>query len=364
MKKDIRLSRIVSSDTRMDIIDKLYLLDTPINTYTSTCPACSFPDINTVPKPYYILRRRIGIPQEIQVADLGNILVSKRVKRIIEILFPGQCIFHKTYTFEEKLLTKWWLAEVVHSEVSAEISEGVKKCSHCNEPYSSHGTQQKYMNYDIVSEYDIVKSKSWFSCSEKDWKETWISRDLFLSVRLINLLKKVKAVGIYQDADSNFKKLLKEEKDWIEEALQKIAAVDEKLLSPNDYARISENDIQKMKEVLLPHIGITDNYQTNSSYQGFSLTEPLQLLAGITGEICFDEKAGATLYTQNDWELGKRIKKTASVVLVTFARDQYGNTWQFDIKNPFHPVYYWDHETDEKDVANQTIAEFIINNLS
>ncbi|MCL2318904.1 MAG: hypothetical protein FWC45_02375, partial [Treponema sp.] len=219
----IRLSFITCSDRRMDIIDNNQMLDTPVNKYEINCKECLFPNIDKTPDPYFIAKRRDFSGIEIIQADLGNLFVSDRIKKIFEILFPGQCVFEKTFIDQTKIVTKWWLAIPVNMIISGEVKDNVKRCKICNEPLHAHpGSQYEYWHLDAETPFDIIKSKNWHSIDENDWKKSWINRDIYLSIRLIYLLKKISAKGIYQYAFSSFKKLVKNEKEWVEQAIQKI----------------------------------------------------------------------------------------------------------------------------------------------
>ena len=81
----MKLSQITCSDKRMDILDNNVLLDTPLNKYEIKCDQCQFPNINIVPNPYYIRKKRMISGIDIFIADLGNLFVTDKVKSIIEL---------------------------------------------------------------------------------------------------------------------------------------------------------------------------------------------------------------------------------------------------------------------------------------
>ena len=67
----------------------------------------------------------------------------------------------------------------------------------------------------MESDFDILKSKNWHSTDEKDWKISWINRDVLFSKRLIELVKKLKAKGITETMYTE-KKANKEDKEWVQ----------------------------------------------------------------------------------------------------------------------------------------------------
>jgi len=201
------------------------LYDTPINKYELKCPECSFPDIDKIPEPYYIRKKFLYSNWEIFTANLGNIFVSARVKEILTLFFQDEIDFRPVYCEKTNIKTKWWLGIIKNQVITSEIKDEIPRCPSCNEPLHWHpGSQSKFWLDDIEAEYDMVKSKNWNSINEKDWKLSWIDKDTFFSKRLLELLKRLKVKGVYQYLDSSFKKMTKEEKDWIDLKMEEIPA--------------------------------------------------------------------------------------------------------------------------------------------
>ena len=231
----------------MDIIDTNRLLDTPVNSYKVKCNTCKFPDIDDTPNPYYLAKKRIFTGIEIIKADLGNLLISDRVKKIFEIVTPNSCTYQRTFVQNSTTGTHWWLAIPTTKILSGEVNDSVKKCNKCLEPLYAHpGSQYRFWIHDIKSQSDIVKSTNWFSASDSDWKESWISRDIYLSLRLLSLLNKVSAKGVYKSINSDLKGLTKSEKDWVNESLAKIGD----LKSNTTRKQITPEDCSKLKAAL------------------------------------------------------------------------------------------------------------------
>lgn len=350
--KPIRAASICSSDRRMDIIDTHTLLDTPINKYKIKCDACEFPDIDSTPNPYFLAKGRDFSGIEIVEADLGNLLVSSRVKQIFEILFPDNCQFQKTYIQDSQIATKWWLAIPKTLIVSGEVFDYVKKCKVCNEPLAAHpGSQYKFRIQDFESSRDIIKSKNWCSIDELDWKKSWIGREIFLSVRLISLLRKISAKGIYQVMNSKYKSLTKDEKLWVEEALEKIG----KLKEANVQKVITTKDISRLMGYL--NIGSIVTSQVNNFEKKIKINAPellkVLICAPANTKIKVADSEFTVLSYQN-WEIIKEKKK-----LLQFADDDYGNNLLLDLKEKLLPIYFYDHETMIYELMYSSILDIL-----
>lgn len=346
--ESIRLSSITCSDKRMDIVDTNRILDTPINKYEESCKECHFPNIDKTPEPYYIAKGRDFSGIEIMEADLGNLFVSNRLKKVLEILFPNQFNFQKTFIQNTSITTKWWLAIPINKVISGEVKEDVNRCKVCNQPLHAHpGTQYKFWIRDFEAPFDIIKAKNWYSMDENDWTKWWIGRDVFLSVRLISFLKRISAKGIYQYAFSKFKQLTKTEKVWIEQALSNIGELKNKV-----NLEITNESIENFKDLF----SIKDNrpslvkeferkFKINASELA---TIICNVKSGTTINIGFD--APFTVEQIEAWEQTKTKKN-----LISFAFDDFGNSLLFDPKEKACPIYYFDHETMVYDLVQETI---------
>jgi hypothetical protein len=332
----------------MDIVDTNTMLDTPINKYEISCKVCHFPNIDKTPQPYFIAKNRNFSGIEIMEADLGNLFVSDRLKQIFETLFPNLCNYRKTFIEGTTITTKWWLAIPNNLVVSGEVKENIERCKVCNEPLYAHpGSQYKFWTQDFEASFDIVKSKNWLSTDDKDWEKSWIGRDTFLSVRLIFLLKKISAKGIYQYAFSKFKQLTKTEKLWIEQSLVNIGE-----LKDNTKNEITREGIDKFRhfysitgdthlkaELFEKKFKISVNEITNNI---------CNIKKGIEINIGFDSPF--VIEQVENWELTKTKHK-----LIAFAFDNFGNHLLFDPKDKNCPIYFFDHETMIYDLVHSSI---------
>lgn len=334
----IRLSSVNCSDKRMDILDKLRMLDTPTNKYEVNCNTCLFPKIDKTPNPYYISKNRNLSGIEVCIADLGNLFISERLKQIFEILLPNQCTYQRTFIQDSTILTNWWLAIPKNLVVTGEVKSSVKRCIACNEPLHAHpGSQYEFWIEDLKSDYDIVKSKNWHCVDEKDWKNSWLSRDTLISVRLINLLKKIKANGIYQYSVSKYKIQTKEEKEWVQNSIHKIGKLSEKPVF-----EITVEIVEKFKlktGVSNINTKLIKEFETKHKLKS---NEVLDVIINIKDgtKIELDEDNYYKVGQVKEWYTTKTKPK-----LIAFAFDKYGNELLFDPKTKECKVYNLDHET-------------------
>jgi hypothetical protein len=337
----------------MDILDGLRLMDTPVNKYKIKCENCKFPDIDNAPTPYLLAKRRIFTGIEIIEADLGNLLVSDRVKRVFEILFPNVCNYQRAFIEDSNTTTNWWLAVPTNTILSGEVKETVLRCRECNQPlYANPGSQYKYWVQDLVSDYDIVKSTNWHSISESDWKETWIAKDVYLSLRLVSLLKKISAKGIYKQMGSKFNGLAKIEKTWIEESLTKIGA----LKTESSRKELTADDIVKIRTTLQVEKIRDDKIKDFEKKYKRKASELIQVLCSVNKDIELDlgNSERFVVGEMESWEFIPSNKK-----LVSFARDHFGNSLHFDMTNKLCPIYHYDHETMTFDQVHGSIMDLV-----
>lgn len=348
--KKIRLSSIAGSDRMMDVIGTNYLLDTPINKYKIKCDVCKFPDIDTILSPYYLAKNRVFSGIEITEADLGNLLVSDRVKQIFEILVPSSCIFKKTYIQGTSISTGWWLAAPKNTIVSGNVKSKVVRCKKCNEPLHAHpGSQYKFWIMDFEGHSDIIKSKNWHSIDEQDWKKSWIGRDIFLSVRLISLLKTVSAKGVYQDPYSKYGTLTKAEKKWVKDSVTQLGS-----LALVKRKNTTTDDVIKLMTFLkLKNIDIEKTRRFEKKFK-MKPSELAKAICSHKGNIKINIGSGQFCKIANlkDWQPLKSRKN-----LIHFAFDEFGNSLLMDAKHRLCPLYYYDHETMAYELIYSSILD-------
>jgi len=192
MIDEIRLILVTTSEGRLD--QKLY--NQPINSLPAKCTLCGFPDINAVPQPYYIARSRASTSSSVSLAEMGNFLVKPIVKGIIEGISQSICTFYPTYYRNTEEVSNWSLAVPSALVDTGHIKDSIPRCPECGEPRSGHyGTQYEYNSSHSIA-VDIAKSRNWMS-GDRGW-DVDLTRQHLISIRLYQLLKKLKLKGIFE----------------------------------------------------------------------------------------------------------------------------------------------------------------------
>lgn len=229
----MRCVQVTGSDDRMDCRD---MFSDPINPLPRKCVGCGFPDLDHVPQPYFVVKSRTMSPNELALAENGNFFVRERVRRVLDLLSPGQCTFFPTCYQRTSEKTPWLLAVPNSQVATAKVDPSIPRCAVCGEPRSAHpGSQWSEIlfgapprdqtrgeGWTADSDHEILKSSTWGS-SERGWGE-WISRGLYLSVRLLHLLKKIKARGFHEATCQKPVGPDKQESAWIKENLRLLEA--------------------------------------------------------------------------------------------------------------------------------------------
>lgn len=225
----MRCIHIAASDDRMDCRESFY---DPINALPAKCPKCGFPDLDHIPQPYFLIKSRTMTPNELAAAENGNFFVRERIRRVLDLLAPNQCCYFPTCYKGTSQTTPWLLAVPKHQVASAKVDPSIPRCEACGEPRSAHpGSQWRESllrsqltkdGWTCELDYEVVKSSTWGS-TERGWDQ-WISQDLFMSLRLLHLLKKIKAKGFVEATCEKPQKPNKDESTWIELQLQVLEA--------------------------------------------------------------------------------------------------------------------------------------------
>ena len=212
----MRCLKVCGSDDRMDCAVMFY---DPINTLPKMCPTCGFPDLDHIPQPYFLVKSRTMSPNEMAMAENGHFFVRDRVRRVLELFAPGECEFHQTCFRGTAQQTPWMLAVPKNQVATAKVDPAIRRCKTCGEPSSAHpGSQFMECLFAREAEHHVLKSATWGSCVN-GWGQ-WISRDLFLSVRLFHLLKKLRVKGFDEATCGTRTKPNKDETVWVAECLR------------------------------------------------------------------------------------------------------------------------------------------------
>lgn len=181
-----------------------------VNPLPVICAACGHCDLDHVPQPYALVKSKTLAPNEVELAHAGNLLVRDRIKQVLELVAPGQCKFYPTVYQKTSDITPWHLAVPQHQVEAATLGGPLRFCNHCGQPADVHpGTHYRDIHFGYVypnrkksdrytneSKYDILKTSTWYSSGPRAYPES--SRNLYLSVRLLNLLKSIQVAMIEQ----------------------------------------------------------------------------------------------------------------------------------------------------------------------
>lgn len=255
----MRCVKISTSDNRMDCRDMFY---DPINSLPRKCPKCGFPDLDYVPQPYFLVKSRTMTSNELAGAENGNFFIRERVRCVLDHLAPGECTYYPTCYKGSSEKTPWLLAVPNHQVVTARVDPTIPCCKACGEPRSAHpGTQwseslfgtpprdqPRGEGWTADSDHEVLKSSTWGS-SERGW-DKWICRDLYMSVRLLHLLKKIKAKGFHEATCQKPVTPNKEEAAWIEEKLQLLETSG---IALHAAGTLSDEDAKWFREYLKNH---------------------------------------------------------------------------------------------------------------
>ena len=339
----------------MDCNTIRYYYDTPINKYEVKCNSCKFPDINKIPEPYFMRKKFAYSNLEIFKANLGNLFLSDRIKKIFSVVFNEQLEYKPVYIENSTIKSKWWLGIIKNHVVSGEIKDEIPKCDKCFEPLHWHpGSQSKYWLSELESCFDIVKSKNWHSIDNKDWKISWITRDIFFSKRLIVLLKKLKAKGINETFKTIKQKATIEDKEWVRTVFEMLS---EDLQFPN----VTIYEESKKKEIVKKITGtaiLTKNKNQNTTIKIKFENEIIELFKQLDKPLKLSNDTDFFIMKFEDWERNSDIENKR-MNYINFASDSYGNYYSLDGNNKNYPVFYYNHETMAFEQIYNSIYEFI-----
>src|SRR5262249_52333039 len=149
-------------------------------------------NLDHVPQPYFLIKSRTISPNELALAQNGNFFIRERVKRVLDLLVPGQFTCFSTHFKGTSEATPWLLVVAKHQVVAATVKPSIPRCAACGEPRSAHpGTQwsesllkapgggrQAGSGSACELDYDLTQSATWGS-SERGWNR-WINRNIYM----------------------------------------------------------------------------------------------------------------------------------------------------------------------------------------
>jgi hypothetical protein len=361
----MRCVQITGSDDRMDC---RRMFRDPINPLPPKCSECNFPDLDYVPQPCFLVKSRALSPSELALAAHGNFFVRERIWRVLDTLAPGQCAYFPTCFDATTEKSPWLLAVPNHQVVTAKVNPLIPRCQVCGEPRSAHpGTQwserlfgtprrdlQRGEGWTGQSDYDILKSSTWAS-SEKGWDQ-WISRALYLSVRLLHLFKTIKAKGFYEATCQKPIAPDKEESAWIKEKLQFLEASGIPLHADGT---LSDDDAEWFREYIETHARPDKHeWDIKAVEKRVKAKLPQSYVDFVTAVgprsfVNIDERAGftATILTPDELAIAGyaeefKDEESKAVNSLTFARTSHGDRFCFDVQQgeKEYGVFRFKHE--------------------
>jgi hypothetical protein len=351
----MRCVQLTGSDNRMDCRDMFH---DPLNPLPPKCPKCEFPDIVHVPQPYYLVKSRTISSNEMAPAENGNLFVRDRVRRVLEILAPGQCDFYPTCYKNTAENTPWQLAVPNRQIRTGTVKASIPRCDACGEPRSAHPGSlwsERHMHHE--SEFDVLKSSTWGS-SERGWN-LWISRDLFMSVRMLHLLKKVKATGLVEATCGKPASPNDEESAWIRQQIEKLKQLG---ITANAAGTLSDEDARWFRAYLKSNAAsgpVQFDAKAFEDHLKFKLPKSYKDFIAMVGPRSFqnvDEEEGFTANVlapgKFDCEFYRKGKlqteddQSNAVDGVMFACTDHGDCFCFDVQKDKkeYAVYLYNHE--------------------
>jgi WD40 repeat protein len=353
----LRCLTFVGSDNRMD--QKGY--DTPLNPLPLGCPVCKLPDLDFVPQPY-LLAKGVDSPAELAAAEVGNLLVRARARKVLELAAPGQCAFYPTQKKTGEA-TGWYLAVPLNKIVTGRVKENVPRCEHCGEPLHAHGSQYENVELSPIAPFEMFKTQNWFSvatdirrlASGVDKRhQLSLSRQVHASLRLALLIDKLGLRGLEQCMSSRDEPS-QEDHAWARKQLSVLEGQlggDDAEANRQWFEDYLATKRRKPKPFDFSEIEQDHNLTLPDAYKKFVEKIGSKIFRNIDGEEGFDVRV--LLPNELDFDaLAGRIKDDpeadAGADGIVFAETGFGDVFCFKrvpATNEFE-VYRYDHEMDD-----------------
>lgn len=330
----------------------------PLNPLPPACEKCGFPDLDHVPQPYYLVRSRTQTPNEMALAENGNLLVRERVQRVLETCAPNTCDFYPTHYQGGHEETPWRLLVPRCQVATAEVQETIPRCKACGRPRSAHpGTQYTTWLWDYQSEWDVLKASTWGS-SERGWKY-WVFRDCFMSIRLFRLLKKIRARGLDEVYHPETPRTSRAETAWIDGQLERLKECG---VSLHPTGSLSDEDTKWFRAFIRNHAagaGLAFDRKQVEKQLGVSLPNSYAEFIAAAGPAVFedvDEEEGFQAQILAPHELDATTFRLGALAVdnpesravdgVMFARTGHGDCFCFDVRKDRKEfeVFLFNHE--------------------
>lgn len=408
-----RCVEMVGPDTQMDFRGDTF---EPVNPLPVKCPHCTLPDLDFVPQPY-VLAKGITAPSQISPAYAANFFVRERGRKIIELVAPGTVTIYPTVEKKTKKSTDWFLAAPKQLiEIPGRRTEK-PFCSKCGEAkygnlFSTVADGEPMKEFDSKG-LDIFKSRQWRAgnLAEDDlartnnyraesklpplpwsyydidapphperWTRLNVSRKLYFSLRLEQLLKRAKLKGqLVRSAVFEDEVTSDTDEEWITEKLG--------LLASNGLAEAPTNGgqsrasasnkwfqqylkrhaaktkarkvvdfgaIEKKQKVKLPQ-----SYKDFISTVGPKAYEDIMEKEGFTARVLPPAKLDFRDYRRG--RVPHLDREESQIDGVMFAATDHGDCFVFDIGegSSEFPVYWYDHEQNSLEPFAPNFAECV-----
>lgn len=376
----MRCVTITGSDDRMDCREMFW---DPINPLPRKCAKYGFPDLDHVPQPYFLFKSRALSPNELALAENGNFFIRDRVRRVLDTLAPGQCTYFPTCYKGTSEKTPWQLAVPNHQVITARVAPRIPRCAACGEPRSAHpgsqwseilfgeppGNRARGEGWTDESDYDVLKSSTWGS-SVRGWDQ-WIHCGLYLSVRLVHLLKKIKAKGFYEATRETPAAPNKEESSWIAEQLRLLETTGVPLHATGT---LSDDDAKWLRQFIKAHARQAEpkwDIKAVEKRVKAKLPKSYVEFVNIVGPMSFenvDEQQGFTASILSPSELGVEghaddfeDEESKAVNALTFATTGHGDCFCFDVQKckKEYAVFHFKHECNFLEPYAENFAQCI-----
>jgi hypothetical protein len=416
---EMAVVEMTGPDTRMDQFGNR---DEPANPLPVKCPHCTMPDLESIAEPY-LLAKGFAAPAEHSLAEVGNFLVRERMRRILALAVPGACTFHPTAEKKSKKRTDWFLAVPAHViEVPGMVEHDPKRerCKKCGEPKLGYQTylRARHVAHKMTAGVDVFKSKQWYAGQTAEdslkevnkyrkkekieplpwshygltppphpqrWTRDGVSRDLYFSVRLEQLLKKAKVKGqLVRLLDFEGVKPTDADLAWIDEKLALLAEhglVDTPPKKPAKgrtrddgtsrwFAQYLKKNAAKKKPAAAPidfaaiekkhRVALPQDYKDFISTVGEREFEDVMEQEGFSAFVVTPKKLDFRDYRRGKMKNLLFDEESLAVDGVMFAETEHGDAFVFDIaqRDPAgnYPIYWYDHEGNVLEPFASTFA--------
>lgn len=299
-------------------------------------------------------------PIEMVPAQAGNLLVRDRVRKVLSLLTADEFDFYPTRFEGTSDRTPWSLVVPRYQIVTAGVASSISRCDVCDEPRSAHpGSQWIDRHLSIESPQDSLKSLNWCS-SEKGWDQ-WIDRQLFMSVRLYALLRRIRARGLDEATCGEPTSPNREERAWVQ---TKLNFLNEHKIPNHAPGRLSHDDAKWFRDYLkgqdLRPADSIDWRRLEKSF-GFKLPKCYKDFIDKVGACSFeevDDSDGAIITVLSpkgmDCESVQRGQtgcgdhESDAINGIVFANSDHGDSFCFDIREDRKEfeVYRYRHDYD------------------